>query len=75
MFLVRYVFDMFSKRRPHQILLLASDHPAEEDSLLRSEVIAMATFMKWKMLSMEREQSLVYPVSIRPLPEKIEADP
>ncbi|PGH11481.1 hypothetical protein AJ79_04856 [Helicocarpus griseus UAMH5409] len=63
-FHVRYVYDMFSKRKPHQILLMISDHPVEENSLLRSEVPAMTTFMKWKMQSMRREQSLVYPVMV-----------
>ncbi|KAK2808998.1 hypothetical protein FQN50_004272 [Emmonsiellopsis sp. PD_5] len=63
-FLVPHVFDMFSARKPHQILIMISDHPAEESSLLRSEVIAMTTFMKWKMRSMSREQSLVYPVMV-----------
>ncbi|KAK2813959.1 hypothetical protein FQN50_000360 [Emmonsiellopsis sp. PD_5] len=63
-FLVCNVFNTFSKRRPHQILLMAADHPAEENSLLRSEVLVMASFMRWKMLSMQREQSLVYPVMV-----------
>ncbi|EGC49274.1 conserved hypothetical protein [Histoplasma capsulatum var. duboisii H88] len=64
-FLVRDVFDMFSKRKPHQILLMVSSHPiVEGDSLLRSELLAMTSYMKWKMRVMEREQSLVCPVMV-----------
>lgn len=69
-FLVRDVFDMFSKRKPHQILLMVSSHPiVEGDSLLRSELLAMTSYMKWKMRVMEREQSLVCPVSTRIIPK------
>lgn len=63
-FVVPYVFDMFSSKRPHQILLMVSDHPADEDSLLRNEVLAMASFMRWKMNSFPRYQSLICPVSM-----------
>ncbi|KLJ11483.1 hypothetical protein EMPG_13328 [Blastomyces silverae] len=64
-FIVEYIYDLFMKRKPHQILVMVSDHPpAQEDSLIRSEVLAMASFMRWKMNSMEREQSLVYPVLV-----------
>ncbi|QSS66449.1 hypothetical protein I7I51_07306 [Histoplasma capsulatum] len=64
-FLVRRVLDMFSKRNPHQILLMVSSHPVVEgDSLLRSELLAMTSYMKWKTRVMEREQSLVCPVMV-----------
>jgi hypothetical protein len=61
-FLVLGVFDSFSTRKPHQILLLASDYPAHED-LLRVEVLVMASYMKWKMRMTRSEQSVVRPVS------------
>ncbi|OJD27005.1 hypothetical protein ACJ73_01602 [Blastomyces percursus] len=63
-FLVPHVYDRSLKTRPHQILIMVSDHPADESSLFRTEVLVMSSFMRWKMLSMEREQSLVYPVMV-----------
>ncbi|KAL1996078.1 hypothetical protein VTN49DRAFT_401 [Thermomyces lanuginosus] len=45
--------------------MMASDHPpVEENALIRSEVLARLSFMRWKMRSMERQQSLIYPVLV-----------
>ncbi|OAX80980.1 hypothetical protein ACJ72_04677 [Emergomyces africanus] len=63
-FLVPQVYDAFSKRKPHQILLMVSDHAVEEKALLRSELLAMTSFMKWKMQSMRHRQILIYPVMV-----------
>ncbi|KAL1971711.1 hypothetical protein VTN31DRAFT_2332 [Thermomyces dupontii] len=63
-FLVPYIYELFSKRKPHQILLMASDHlPVENDALIRSEILAMVSFTRWTMRVLEHQQSPVYPVS------------
>lgn len=49
------------------ILLMVSDHSAQEDSLLRSEVLAMTSFMRWKLKKLSRESSLLFPVSQSPM--------
>lgn len=48
---------------PHLILLMTSDHFMEE-KILRSELLALTSFMVSRMASKRRRKNLIYPVCL-----------
>lgn len=60
--MVDYISDKFSKT-PHLMLVMTSDHTGD-DGLLRSEMVAMVSFMLSRFRSESRRKHVVHPVSL-----------
>jgi hypothetical protein len=59
--LVQHIFDQFS-RTPHLMLVMISDRPVDENPL-RSEIVAMVSFMLARFRSRSRRKHVLHPVS------------
>ncbi|KAK2761719.1 hypothetical protein FQN54_001547 [Arachnomyces sp. PD_36] len=61
-FMTSLLCSLPNARRPHLIIPMISDHSADENTILRSEVLVMISYMRWKLNEVAKGNNLLVPV-------------
>lgn len=64
LWLVQDVLDAFSRNIPHLILVMATEDIADDNSILRCELLAMISFMLARYRNKSYRNHVFFPVSL-----------